>query len=98
MLPHISNCIADWQSNHDDEDPDSYFNLLESALTDYREALSADIESVAFIDAGLKEIKKIIEDMRSKLPEELKDEDFFRDSPGGGSSDDSRSIFDDVDL
>jgi energy-coupling factor transporter ATP-binding protein EcfA2 len=99
LLPDISKCIADWQSNHDGEtDPDSYFDLLKSTLTDYREAFSADIESVAFVNAGLEEIQEVIEALRSKLPQPPEDEDFLRDSPRGNSSDDSRSIFDDVDC
>ncbi len=99
LLPQLSVCIAGWQSNHDgEEDPDSHFDLLKSALTDYREALSADIEAVALIDAGLEEIQEAIEELRSELPQESEDEDFFRDSPRGGTSDNSRSIFDDVDL
>lgn len=99
LLPNISECIAEWQSNHNgEEDPDSYFYWLNSALKGYQEALGADIDAVAFIDAGLLEIQKVIEELRSELPQVPEDEDFFRDSLHGGSSDDSRSIFDDVDL
>lgn len=99
LLPNISKCVDDWKSNHDGEtDPDDHFNLLKSALTDYQEALSTDIDSVAFIDAGLEVIQKVIDALRLELPQEPDDEDFFRDSPRGGSSDNSRSIFDDVDC
>jgi energy-coupling factor transporter ATP-binding protein EcfA2 len=99
LLPNISKCIADWQSNHNgEEDPDSYFGLLKSALTDYQEALSTDMDAVAFIHAGLEEIQETIEELRSKLPQAPEDEDFFGDSPRVGPTDDSRSIFDDVDL
>lgn len=99
LLPNISECIAEWQSNHNgEEDPDSYFDWLNSALVDYQEALSTDIGAVELIDAGLAEIKSVIEELRSELPQVSEGEDFFRDSLHGGSSDDSRSIFDDVDC
>jgi hypothetical protein len=58
LQPHISKCVADWKNNHDgEEDPDDYFHLLKSALTDYQEELSTEIEAVALIDAGLAEIQ-----------------------------------------
>ena len=99
LLPNIPKCIADWRNDYDGEkDPDSYFDLLRSALKDYREVLSTDIESIAFIEAGLAEIEEVIEELRLGLPQESEDDrDYFRDSQRGGSSDDSRSIFDDVD-
>lgn len=100
LLPHISKCIADWQSNHDgEEDPESYFDLLKSALTDFQEALSTDMESVAYINAGLVGIEEAIKELQTELPQEPDDEgeDYFRDSVGHSSRDDSRSIFDDVD-
>lgn len=99
LLPNISKFVADWQSNHDgEEDPENYFDLLKSALTDYQAAFSDDLESVEFIFTGLADIQEAIEELRSELPQEPEDEDFFRDSPRGGASDNSRSIFDDVDL
>lgn len=98
LLPNLPKCIDEWQSNHDgEEDPESYFDLLRVALTDYQDALSADIEAVESINLGLAHIQDVIEELRSELPQEPDDEDFFRDSHRGGTSLDSRSIFDDVD-
>lgn len=98
LLPNLDKCIADWRSNYDG-DPDGYFNLLREALTDYQEAFSKDIESVALIRAGLAKIDKVIEELRLELPEEPEDDrDYFSASQRGGLPDELRSIFDDVDC
>lgn len=100
LLPHISECVDTWKRDHDGEqDPDGYFDLLRSALTEYRDAFQDDLESVAYLDAGLAKIQETVEELRSELPDELDSEsdDYFRESAGRGSHDNLRSVFDDVD-
>lgn len=100
LLPHISECVDVWKSNHDgEEDPDRYFDLLRSALSEYRDAFGDDLESVAYLDIGLAELEAAVDELRSELPEEPDDEhrDYYRESASRESQDNSRSVFDDVD-
>ena len=63
LLPYLSNHVDEWRKSHDgEEDPESHFYLLEAALTDYRNVLSSDLDSIAFIDAGLSMIKEYIDE------------------------------------
>ena len=99
LLPCLSERIADWQNNYNEgEDPERHFLLLKCALEDYQGAFSAHTESRALLDAGLTEIEELVEALRSELPDESESEDYIGELPHGSSADDSRSIFDDVDL
>lgn len=101
LLPSLSTCITEWKHNHDgEEDPEAYFDLLKSALSDYRKALDEDIESVGYIDIGLDEIQNAIEELQQELPQEpdYDHDGYLGSSKGGDSFEGSRSIFDDVDL
>ena len=99
LLPSLSEHIDAWQRSHDgEEDPESHFYLLETALTDYQEFLSADLAAGELINAGLKRIKETVDELRADLPTDRDDDDNYF---GGRSIDratvESRSVFDDVD-
>jgi energy-coupling factor transporter ATP-binding protein EcfA2 len=98
LLPKLSSHVDAWRDNHDrEEDPDSYFSPLVSALRDYRAVFSDLDHEVQHIDAALAEIEETLEQLRSDMPREPDLEDIYGDRMTGTSSDDSRSIFDDVD-
>lgn len=99
LLPSLADHIDDWQASHDgEEDPESHFYLLETALTDYRNAMKSDSGSIELIDAGLSRIKESIEELRAELPASPDEEsDYFRDTSLDRAPVESRSVFDDVD-
>ena len=98
LLPSLADHIDDWQASHDgEEDPESHFYLLETALTDYRNAMNSDSGAIELIDAGLSRIKESIEELRAELPASPDEEsDYFRDASLDRAVE-SRSVFDDVD-
>ena len=98
LLPHVLSRINEWADNHNGEDdPEHHFILLRSALTDFRDALSEDDEAHRWLEAGLAEIKRATDELRSNLPEEPERDEFFETKGAAGDSDGSRSVFDDVD-
>lgn len=98
LLPNLDKTISDWRWNHNGkDDPESYFDELVSALEDFHEELGEHPDAIAAIDAALAEIKQVIEELQSEMPQEPDSYDFYdRGSPGVGN-DDPRSIFEDVD-
>lgn len=98
LLPNLADTIANWRDNfyHNEEDPESYFEPLTSALKDFQEELTVYTEATRQIQAALADIKETVMDLMAETPEKPDDDD---DYSGGssGSGDDSRSIFDDVD-
>lgn len=99
LLPSLSEHVDEWRRNHDgEEDPESHFYLLETALTDYRTVLCHDLGATALIDAALSRIKQSIEELQAELPESPdEDSDYFKDHAISRTVVDSRSVFDDVD-
>lgn len=98
LLPNLQSCTDSWRDDYDGEDdPESHFSELKSALNDYREALSADTEAVACIDVGIAAIDEVIEELRSEMPPEPDSDDYHGGRTHRGESEESRSIFDDVD-
>lgn len=99
LLPCLSEYVDGWQQSHDgEEDPESHFYLLETALTDYRNVLSTDLEAVELIDAGLARIKETVEELRAELPASPNEEsDYFKEPLVDRATVELRSVFDDVD-
>lgn len=99
LLPCLYERIDEWQQNHDgEEDPESHFYLLETALSDFRNVLSSDPDAIALIDAGLSRIKESVDELRAKMPASPDDEsDYFKGGSVDRSTVESRSVFDDVD-
>ena len=99
LLPSLSELVDEWHRNHDgEEDPESHFYLLETALTDYRNVLCHDLGAIALIDGGLSRIKQSVEELRAELPESPDEHsDYFKDRAISRTVVESRSVFDDVD-
>ena len=98
LLPALSECVDKWRDNHNGEDdPANYFSELQSTLKEFKDALSGDAEAVSYIDVGLAEIDKAIEEMQSEMPGEPDSGDYNRVRTPSSEPHDSRSIFDDVD-
>lgn len=98
MVPRIDQVIRDWRSNYDSkDDPEGHFDLLVSALEDYRKELSNDPTLIKNIDSALDNIKQAVEELCSEHTHEPDSDDFRGDGSSAIATDDSRSIFDDVD-
>lgn len=98
LLPALPKCVDSWRDNHDGEDdPANYFSDLQSALKEYQDTFSEDAQAVSCINMGLAEIDKAIEEMQSEMPGERDSDDYYRGITPSSESQDSRSIFDDVD-
>ena len=99
MLPNLGQTIRDWRSNHDGkDDPENHFDELTSALKDFRAEMLDYPDAITKIDAAMKEIADLIDELRSEMPEEPDSDDFTGRASAGIGNDDSRSIFDDVDA
>ena len=97
LIPNIDNEVSHWQDNWDiDGDPETHFESLVEALTDYKNELAQDPKAVSKIDSALEEIEELVEELRSEQPQEP-DSDDYRGGSHSGGGDDSRSVFDDVD-
>lgn len=98
LLPNIDDVIRDWRSNYDKkDDPEEHFDLLNSALKEFRDELAEHSVSVGQIDTALADVKEVIEELRSEHPPDRDSDDFRGGSSSVISAEDSRSIFDDVD-
>lgn len=99
LLPNLNDQIDDWESNYDsDEDPADYFDELVSALKRYRNVFEGRPDAADHIDSALANIDQIIDELRAELPQEPDSDDYFRRGSSGGGYDETRSVFDDVDL
>lgn len=100
LLPDLNATIRNWCGTYDEnrgEDPENHFDELVSALKDFRDELTEHADAAAQVESALAEIKEAIDELRSGQPQEPDSDDFRGQSAGGGSGDDSRSVFDDVD-
>jgi len=100
LLPSLEGTIQNWRDNFyrsTDNDPESYFAELVSALKEFRDELTEHSEATSQVESALSEIKEAILDLMAEQPEEPDSDDFRGSSAGGGSDDSSRSVFDDVD-
>ena len=98
LLPKIEDVIRDWRSNYDKkDDPEEHFDLLVSALKEFRDELAEHPDALAQIDAAVIDVKEAVEELRSEHQPEPDSDDFGADSSSVVSPEDSRSIFDDVD-
>lgn len=99
LLINLSEQIDNWFCNYSyDNDPEGYFSELTSALKDYRNEFESDLDACERTEEALDEIEQNIEELRSEHPLEPDSEDYHGRNSSGGSQDDSRSVFDDVDL
>ncbi len=98
LLPTLSHRIDQWADEHNGEDdPEEHFSSLRSTLIEFRDALYEDLDAHACLEAGLAEIDRATEELRSSLSDESDRDDFSGANVKGGNSDASRSVFDDVD-
>ena len=99
LVPGLGSTIKNWRDSYyqSDEDPQSYFAQLEITLKEFREVLTMYPEAIFQIKLALEEIKEVVIDLASEQPEDPDSDDFRGNVSGGGSHDDSRSIFEDVD-
>ncbi len=100
LLPHLGTTIRDWRDNFyqgTDDDPESHFAELVSALKEFRDELTENPDAAVQIESALSEIKEVIAELLSDQPQEPDSDDFRGHDSGGGSDDSSRSVFDDVD-
>jgi hypothetical protein len=98
LLPNLDTTIDEWRSNHNrKDDPENYFYELTSTLDSFREELAEYPDAIAAIDAALAEIKRVIEELQSEMPQEPDSDDFYGRGSSGSGNGDSRSVFDDVD-
>jgi energy-coupling factor transporter ATP-binding protein EcfA2 len=100
LIGDLENTISNWRWNFErGNDPESYFEDLVSALKSYRDHFEPEVETLAKIDQGLKEIRDLITELRSEGFEEPDYESLGGGGGHGGSlGNDERSIFDDVDA
>jgi len=98
LLPKLDKTISEWRAKYKAaEEPESHFDALTSALDGYRDEMGEDANAVAAIDAALAEIKRVVEELRSEMPQEPDSDDFSGGGSGGSRDEGSRSVFDDVD-
>jgi len=98
LIPKLDDEIGSWRSNYrSDDDPESHFDELVSALKVFKEEFADDAEAMLLIDEGVSEIERVIEELCADLPQEPDSDDFRGSSGGNGDSDDDRSVFEDVD-
>ncbi|MCC5903094.1 MAG: hypothetical protein JJT87_14370 [Halomonas sp.] len=98
LLPELDSRVSDWKADYNGEDdPDSYFDELKSAIIDYRSEFKDCEESQEFIQYALDEIDEAINDLSSEYHQSNTD-NFWRSDKESHSIDTaSRSVFDDVD-
>lgn len=99
LLPNLNAQIDQWRKNlNGKDDPEDHFSTLKNMLQDYRREFEENDGATKQIDEALSEIDRVVEELRSELPQEPDRDEFDSRSLTGDSPDDSRSIFDDVDI
>lgn len=100
LLPNLNSKINSWRNNYDgDDEPDTYFEELKSALIDYKEEFEGNEVSCKQIEDAIERIGQVAEDLRSEYPENHFDKDIYsKGSKNDSAYNDTRSIFDDVDV
>ena len=97
LLPNLDSTIDSWKDNYDsDEDPESYFEELISALDDYKSEFEGEPTALKQISYALSQVSEIIEDLKGEYSPESGDSWWTSDSKNTDPIND-RSIFDDVD-
>lgn len=98
LLPSLNDLVNDWRADYSGEDdPESYFDELKSAIIDYRGEFEECEESQVFIEEALDDIEQAINDLASEYRPSLEDKFWGRDQASSTSCISSRSVFDDVD-
>lgn len=98
LIPSLDDEISHWRGNYSsDDDPESHFYELVSALKEYRETFTEDSEAARLLDEGLRSIERIVEELRSEQTQEPDSDDFRAASGASDEQDGERSVFEDVD-
>jgi hypothetical protein len=97
LIPNIDDRIVDQKLEHDGKrDPEEHFEELISALTAFRKAFHMESTVVNLLDRGIERIGETIEELRSEMPSEP-DDDYDGSRVDIDTSNDTRSVYDDVD-
>lgn len=96
LLPNLDDVIYDWKSEYrSDEDPESYFDELNSTLYDFKEEFESVPEHLTAIESALDQLVEIIEELNNDY---IPSDDFWiTNKPDASNVSSGRSIFDDVD-
>lgn len=97
LLPNLAEIVDEWHNDHNEsEDPSTHFETLKSALRDYQEALSSSEGTHEIIEEALDSIDISIDDLRQNYYAEQEPDYSYRESYRLPTNE-SRSIFDDID-
>lgn len=98
LLPDLESVVSDWKSDYDGEDePDSYFDELRSAINAYRSEFETCAESIELIDYALNEIDDAINDLGGEYCASNVSSMWAREGTSSSLDMGARSVFDDVD-
>ena len=99
LLPNLEDTIDSWKNDYNrEEEPETYFEELKSALDDYKSEFEEDPASLKQINEAINLIYQVIENLKSEYtPSD--DQNFWNKSRTNSPiNSHSRSIFDDVDA
>ncbi len=98
LLPNLDDNVDSWSRDYDgDSEPESHFEELRSTLDDYKNEFEDQDIACKKIEGAITRIHKIIEQL--KLDYQPKEDDgFWKCEDSKPSSNQSRSIFEDVDC
>jgi hypothetical protein len=98
LLPNLEDIVSDWKSDYSGEDePDTYFEELKSAIDDYKSEFGECEESQQLIEYALDQIDEAISELRSEYLPSSTDNIWRSDEISNANDVSSRSVFDDVD-
>jgi uncharacterized membrane protein YkoI len=97
LVPNLDAIIRRWKEDYyeADEDFEDFFFRLQSQLSTFKKVLSTDPVSVARIEEASHKIKMDVQEHNDTRDWDYDDE---RSRGRGSTSEDARSIFDDVDA
>ena len=98
LLPDLEEIVNDWKNDYDGEDePDTYFDELISAINDYKHEFEECKESQQLIQHALDQAYEAIGDLRSEYRPRDADNAWRNYDISSTNNAGSRSVFDDVD-
>jgi hypothetical protein len=98
LLPSLDSCIDNWCDNYrGGEQPSDYFDPLELALKDYGREFSDDADAEVHIADALARIEEAVNELTASGEPDYDYSAYRGQQSGTRTTDDSRSIFDDVD-
>ncbi len=100
LLPNLDKQIDAWRDNYDgDDDPDTHFEELKSALDDYKQEFEESEASCQQIHEAINRIEHVVEELRTDYTPSRSEESFFgQNSSSSPKHSENRSVFDDVDV